>query len=276
MNWKQFQAAFQKAGLYKAKIDGDAGELTWKALEAFFGQLALAGRLADGWQGWSTARRKLAVEQAIMADAGIEVGEIDGLLGPQTRAARLMWEGLQKTGKPVIEGIPDRDKDPANPVPPSGPATHFPRQADMAQFFGAPGTNHAMLLLPYPMKLAWAKSQKVQRCVVNARCREAFENMFVAFRERIGMDGIKDLGLDLFGGCFNNRKMRGGTRLSTHAYAAAMDFDPERNQLKWTQDRARLGKGDAAEVWRIVERLGLVGLGPARNFDWMHIQAARL
>lgn len=276
MDWKQFQTAFQKAGLYQAKIDGIAGEQTWKALEAYFGKLALAGKLADGWQGWSTSRRKLAVEQGIMADAGIEVGKIDGLLGPQTRAARLMWSGLQKTGKPVIEGIPDRDEVLSKPVPPTGPATQFPRQAEMAQFFGAPGTNHTMLLLPYPMKLAWAKSQKIHRFTVNARCREAFENMLVAFRERIGKDGIAELGLDLFGGCFNNRKMRGGSRLSTHAYAAAIDLDPERNQLKWKKDRARLAKADAAEVWRIVERLGLVGLGPTRDFDWMHIQAARL
>ena len=31
---------------------------------------------------------------------------------------------------------------------------------------------------------------------------------------------IKELRLDLWGGCFNNRRMRGGTQLSMHAYAS--------------------------------------------------------
>ena len=57
---------------------------------------------------------------------------------------------------------------------------------------------------------------------------------------------IKALGLDLFGGCYNPRLMRGGSSLSTHSWATAINWDPEASQLKW---------------------------GRERNYDWMHVQA---
>lgn len=56
----------------------------------------------------------------------------------------------------------------------------------------------------------------------------------------------------------------------------AIDFDPERNALKASNKTARLARPDCVEFWKIWESEGWVSLGRTRNFDWMHVQAARL
>jgi hypothetical protein len=87
---------------------------------------------------------------------------------------------------------------------------------------------------------------------------------------------MHDIGIDLFGGSLNVRKMRGGSNYSMHSWGIAIDFDPERNQLKWGRDKARLAMPDAVPFWVAWESEGWLSLGRARNFDWMHVQAARL
>lgn len=152
----------------------------------------------------------------------------------------------------------------------------WPRQSGCAQFYGRPGTGHALLALPYPMRIAWDKGKTIQKISIHSKCAESAGRVLQRVLDHYGMAKIGELGLDLFGGCFNNRSMRGGSALSMHAYACAIDFDPERNQLKWGRDRARLAKPDCAKFWDFWEAEGWVSLGRARNFDWMHVQAARL
>jgi len=87
---------------------------------------------------------------------------------------------------------------------------------------------------------------------------------------------IRELGLDLFGGCLNVRKMRGGTRYSMHSWGIAVDIDPANNRLRWTKARARLARKEYEPFWRIVEAQGAISLGRTRNMDYMHFQFARL
>lgn len=96
------------------------------------------------------------------------------------------------------------------------------------------------------------------------------------FMLHYGDDGIEEIGGNLFGGCYNCRKMKGGSSWSMHSWAIAIDFDPGRNQLKWSHLQARLAKPDAVRFWELWEAEGWLSLGRARDFDWMHIQAARL
>jgi hypothetical protein len=56
-----------------------------------------------------------------------------------------------------------------------------------------------------------------------------------------GIEKIKALQLDDFGGCFNYRKMRGGTQLSLHLWVL-IDLDPDRNLLKETSKTARFAR----------------------------------
>ena len=82
--------------------------------------------------------------------------------------------------------------------------------------------------------------------------------------------------LDIYGGCYAPRKKRGGSTWSTHAWAIALDFDPDRNQLNWGRDKASFARPEYDDWWDCWEAEGWVSLGRERNFDWMHVQAAKL
>lgn len=274
LNWTQLQEAFAEDGFYRGTIDGRAGEATWDALERRFAREAVGSKLADGWQGWSKARRKLAVEQAVIRDAGIEVGKIDGLLGPQTLFAREAFHHLKETGRPLL--IPERDEVPPDPLPASGPAVNWPRQADCNKVYGPVGTNQTVLTLPYEMKLAWQTGTKIRRFSCHEKVHDAFLKVFQKTLAEYGFARITQLGLDLFGGCLNVRPMRGGSAMSMHSWGIAIDLDPSRNLLKMDKRTAVFARPEYEPFWRVVEGEGLVSLGRLRNFDWMHFQAARL
>jgi hypothetical protein len=70
--------------------------------------------------------------------------------------------------------------------------------------------------------------------------------------------------------------MRGGSAWSIHSWGAAIDLDPDNNQLKWGKDRASFAKPVYNDFWKIVEAEGWVSLLKERNMDAMHIQAAKL
>lgn len=155
--------------------------------------------------------------------------------------------------------------------------TVWPTQSGCRSFYGAPGTGHATLMLPFPMRLAWDKNTVLKRFTIHQKCLASAQRAFARILEAYPSESVRDnLGITLFGGCFANRVMRGGSSLSMHAFACAIDFDPERNQLKWSAKQARMAKPDFAAFWDAWEREGWVSLGRARNFDWMHVQAARL
>lgn len=166
---------------------------------------------------------------------------------------------------------------PPSPVKPGpAPATRFPLQRECMAFYGGVGLHQTSLVLPFPMLLAWDKGVVVRKITVHEKVHDsaarAFDRIAAAYDEA----ARKKLGLDLFGGSLNVRKMRGGSSYSMHSWGIAIDFDPERNQLAWGRDKARLAQTDAAEFWRIWEAEGWVSLGRAKNMDWMHVQAARL
>lgn len=130
--------------------------------------------------------------------------------------------------------------------------------------------------LPYEMYLEWEPSQKVRKMACNKRCAESLHTIFEKTLKTYGLNDIKTLKLDSFGGCLNIRPMRGGKAWSIHSWGAAVDLDPDRNRLRWGRDRAAFAKKEYEAFWKIVEAEGWTSLGRARNFDWMHFQAANL
>jgi len=70
--------------------------------------------------------------------------------------------------------------------------------------------------------------------------------------------------------------MRGGNSWSMHSWGIAIDFDASRNQLRWGREKAVLAKPVYDAWWKAWEDEGWVSLGQERNYDWMHVQAARL
>lgn len=156
---------------------------------------------------------------------------------------------------------------------------NWPTQAGVRSYFGEPGSPQAtagMVDLAFPMKIAWYKSQVIRRFRCHAKVEAPIERIFQKTLAHYGQADVTRLALDIFGGCYNYRPMRGSTNWSMHAYGIAVDLDPENNQLKWTKAKAKFAKADYAAFWNIVESEGAVSLGRSKDYDWMHFQFARL
>jgi hypothetical protein len=101
---------------------------------------------------------------------------------------------------------------------------------------------------------------------------DAFLAVFNDILEHYGYERIVELGIDLYGGCFNFRKMRGGSSWSTHSWGIAIDLDPARNALKTPYSKANFSKPEYAQLHGIFEKHGFVNLGKAKGYDAMHWQ----
>lgn len=266
MDDRSLQRALAAAGLYAGEIDGDVGDKTKRAIAE------LAKRRAyKATTGWTAKRLRIAAEQAILQDLGLypASSNVDGLAGPNTADAWERWQNALRTETPPAASKPTGKEVAETP-------TTWPRQSSVSAVFGAVGESQTMLTLPYPMRLAWDKTVTVTRISVHAKVAASAGRVLARAHEHYGEQGIKALGLDLFGGALAVRKMRGGSSYSMHSWGIAIDFDPERNQLRWGRDKARLAAADADAFWSFWEAEGWVSLGRARNCDWMHVQAARL
>ena len=231
--------------------------------------------------------------QSRLTAHGFTCGLIDGIIGPKTIRALKAFQkrrGLPVTGKsdeatvtalrtqssqvsPTVRSmLPDRDQDAAE----DGSKTVWPRQREVLGFFGNVGQNQTRVEVPWDMRLAWDTGVTVKRITLHEKVAPSAVRVFDVVRRLYSDREIKDLGLDLFGGSLNVRRMRGGSRFSMHSWGIAIDFDPIRNQLSWKRPKARLSHEDAVPFWEAWEAEGWVSLGRARNFDWMHIQAANL
>ena len=141
--------------------------------------------------------------------------------------------------------------------------------------YGKPNQNGTYLVsikLPYPMRLAWDKNTKVNTMRCHKLVAQNFTNVFNELLNHYGLAKIQELGIDLFGGCFNFRAMRGGSDYSRHSWGIAIDLDPERNQLKETSKTARFARPEYKHMIDIFYKHGFVNLGVEKNYDWMHFE----
>lgn len=230
--------------------------------------------------------------QSRLTAHGYPVGVIDGKLGPISVAALKAFQSakgipasgianeatvaaLRLSATASVSAIPERAQVPEKETfQPS--KTVWPRQADVPSFFGAVGQNQTSIEIPFDMWLAWDKGTRIKKITVHKRVAESAERAFQKIASAYSSAERKNIGIDLFGGSLNVRKMRGGSSYSMHSWGIAIDFDPQRNQLKWGRDKARLAKPDAVSFWVAWESEGWLSLGRARDLDWMHVQAARL
>jgi len=128
------------------------------------------------------------------------------------------------------------------------------------------------LKLPYPMKLAWDKNVYVNKIQCHKLVVDKLELIFKEILHYYGLEKIKELQIDVYGGCFNFRKMRGGNDYSRHSWGIAIDLDPERNLLKETSKTARFARKEYKPMIDIFYKYGFVNLGREKNYDWMHFE----
>lgn len=141
--------------------------------------------------------------------------------------------------------------------------------------YGQPGDpdNLTTIVLPYPMRIAWDKSKSITKMQCHKLAANDFLSVFNALFMHYGFNELQRLGIDLYGGCFVVRLMRGSkTKMSHHSWGIAIDLDPERNQLKWKKDKAQFAKPEYKPLIDIFYKNGFEGLGPEEDRDWMHWQ----
>jgi len=129
-----------------------------------------------------------------------------------------------------------------------------------------------MIDLPYPMRLAWDKKTSVKRLSCHKLIADNLKKVFEDILAHYGHDKIKELGIDLFGGCFNFRAMRDGSEWSKHAFGIAIDLDPERNRLEETSKTARFARLEYKQMIDIFYKNGFISLGREKNYDFMHFE----
>lgn len=266
LDTRALQRLLNAAGYYSGGIDGDYGPKTRAGVEK-----VLARNKATALN-WTEARQKIAAIQVILNAAGWSAGTVDGYSGPNTQEAYNAWDYYMTNGRREV--LPER----LDPTP-TIPSTRWPKQADAAKFYGkagSPACTAGKAKFPFPFRIAWNLDQKVNQFSCHEKVAASFTAIWEQTAKHYGEAKMRALGLDLFGGCYNYREVRGGTNLSTHAWGIAYDVDPERNQLRWGKDRALLAGPDYLAFWAIVEAQGALSLGRARNYDWMHFQFATL
>lgn len=255
------QEQLNKRGLKAGKVDGVAGKKTYAAL----------AKIDEIPSEWGKKRKLIGFIQFLSQEQDIDSGKLDGYWGPQTEFAYDTLREKLETGEAPAPWRPEEiGRANPNKWPVQTP------QKEIVKYYGDPGKNQTYLHVPYPHRLAWDLSTSLSRFQCHEKVHDSLLRVLKRVLSEYGEDEIKRLHLDLWGGCLNVRKMRGGTRYSMHSWGIALDYDPTRNKLRWGRDKAGFAKPDYDTWWRLWEEEGWVSLGRKSNFDWMHVQAARL
>lgn len=141
--------------------------------------------------------------------------------------------------------------------------------------YGQPGERLVTITLPYKMRLAWEPHTFIDRITCHELIAGQLSAVFNDLLQYYGYEKINELGIDLYGGCYNKRLMRGSkTKWSRHSWGIAIDLDPERNTLKETHRTARFARPEYKPMIDIFYKHGFIGLGPEKDYDWMHFEVA--
>ena len=254
------QQILKEKGLYRDKIDGIAGPLTLGAISSF----------PEINNQWSVQRRITAFIQLTCLEEGFIPVEVDGYWGPETEHVYDQFLYVREHGK---RPEPWRPEEIGEKNPHGWPVQYTPEFND---FYGERGSHLTRIELPYLHRLSWNTGISIRSFYCHRKVSDSLLAVLTRVLEHYGPEEIRRLRMDLWGGCYNERPIRGGTRWSMHSWGIAVDYDPARNKLKWGRDQAAFAAPEYNDWWRFWEDEGWVSLGRKRNFDWMHVQAARI
>lgn len=109
---------------------------------------------------------------------------------------------------------------------------------------------------------------RLRTLLVHRLCVPTFDKAFSDVLKHFGPSGIDQHRLNICGGTYNFRAMRGGSRLSVHAYGIAVDMDPQHNPFPhpWTSH------GINIDFVNILQEAGFWWRGYHGDIDPMHFQ----
>lgn len=249
---KTLQSFLQTEGYYSGAIDGIFGPMSYTASRA---ALKASGINATSWLN---SRVFVAINQLFLNkvnDAGLVV---DGLYGQRTSDALYIYNTTQ------LHTVQN----------------YWPRQTEVranTSMFGRPGTGQGTVTCPYTMYGDYERKIRVTHFQAHAKVCDSIERILKRTLDHYGAAQIRKLNLDIFSGCFNYRSTTGSRSLSMHAWGIAVDIDAAHNQMdESASEGAAFAKAVYSSFLDFWEEEGWVNLGRARNYDWMHFQAARL
>lgn len=266
---RHIQQSLAQAGFYSGIIDGKRGPKTNKAIDHVL--TSLAARLPDDWAKWSNKRQAIAYVQLLCHEKDIDAGKIDGYWGPTTESATEQLLALLETGI-IPRGFGDITPVRINPH-------NFPFEGfnSLNAFYGKPCEIPLVRVpCPWTLRMDWNLRETSNVITIHQRLSDSLAGILQNTLDIYGLDGVKQLGLDRYGGSMNCRKKRGSVSAwSTHAWGIAIDWFPGQNKMHWDSRKASLAHPDLDAWWALWEQEGWLSLGRTEDRDWMHIQAAK-
>lgn len=161
----------------------------------------------------------------------------------------------------------------------------WPKQSQCDTYYGNPrgrdgrasmaweSANLTRIEPPYRMTYA---GKPIKTLTIHKKCADSLLRVLTRIWQVSGEDQkkIDQAGASIYGGSYNFRLTRGGSVLSMHAYACAVDLDPARNAF---HDQTP-NFDNYPWVVKAFEDEGWIwgGRWQGRSKDGMHFQAARV
>jgi hypothetical protein len=222
---------------------------------------------------WTDNRKVIGCIQLLGMQQGLEVNPFDGYWGAQTDHVFESLQELEEKGELPENWRDDEDINTREATTPN--PQQWPLESELERYYGAVGQNQTRIQLPYKHVIAWDTSQAITSFSCHEKVADSLLRVLNRVLSHYGEEKIKALGLDMFGGCLNVRKIRGGNRYSTHSWGISIDYNPAQNKLRWGKDKAQFAKPEYDMWWKCWEDEGWISLGRLKDYDWMHVQAAR-
>lgn len=131
---------------------------------------------------------------------------------------------------------------------------------------------------PYELKLyARNATQKTRRISCHKIVAPYVKAVLARTLEQYGAKEIDRLGLNVYGGCFNPRPIRGGSSWSKHAFAIAFDWLQAENGLHTPFAKATFSRPEYKAWLDTWQECGFANLGRVASFgrDAMHFEFMR-
>lgn len=125
---------------------------------------------------------------------------------------------------------------------------------------------------PFTLIVAWDVRYKLNKIKVHPVIADPLKAVLQDLLLHYGIDEIKRLRINYFGGCHAFRRKRNSNQWSSHAWAIALDLDPINNQLSYKKNKATFAKPEYKAMIDIFYKHGFYNLGEEEGYDYMHFE----